>query len=112
VNVVVTILVLLAPVALVYGWVCYFTPVSEEPFGWRKRATLVSLVLASVGGLLWPVMMWHTNGAYGVAPWMRVALLTLLVALTLGLLGRPRLILPIVIACIGTVLLWVFSMAS
>lgn len=110
--IVAAILVLLAPVALIYGWVCFFTPVGEESFGWRKRATLLSLTLASVAVLLWPAMIWRTNGAYGMAPWMKIAFLSLLVALFLGLLGRPRLILPIVMGCVGTALLWVFSAAS
>lgn len=39
----------------------------------------------------------------------RMALYALLVALVLSLFGRPRLILPIAIACLGTGLLWLFS---
>ena len=120
-NVVATILVLLAPVALIYGWVCFFTPASEEAFGWRKRATLLSLVLASVVILLWPVMMvlmpgadWRSGVGVGhqlrwVSFWVRSVFRALLAALILGLIGRPRLILPIVVGCIGTGLLWLFS---
>lgn len=66
-NPVATILVLLAPVALIYGWVCYFTPSGKEPPSWRGRATLVSLVLASLVILLWPVMMVFTPGLTGEA---------------------------------------------
>jgi len=121
VNFVATILVLLAPVALIYGWVCYFTPVSDEPFGWRKLATLLSLVLASVVILLWPVMMvlmpeadWQSGIGVGhqvqwVSFWVRAVFRTLVVALVLGLLGRPRLILATVVGCFGTGLLWLFS---
>jgi hypothetical protein len=121
VNVVATIFVLLAPVALIYGWVCFFTPVGEEPFGWRKGATLVSLVLASVVILLWPVMMvlmpgadWRSGVGVGeqvqwVSFWVRTVFRSLLAALILGLMGRPRLILPIVVGCVGTGLLWLFS---
>ena len=47
-NVVGTILVLLAPVSLSYGRVCYFTAKGEESPSWRGRATLLSLVLASL----------------------------------------------------------------
>lgn len=120
-NFVATILVLLAPVALIYGWVCFFTPVGEEPFGWRKGATLVSLVLASVAILLWPVLMVSMPGAEWrsgigvehqfrwVSFWVRDIFRSLVVALILGLLGRPRLILPIVVGCVGTTLLWLFS---
>jgi len=121
VNAVATILVFLAPVALIYGWVCFFTPVGEEAFGWRKGATLVSLVLASVVILLWPVLMESMPGAdwrsgvgvehqvQWVSFWVRTAFRSLLAALIFGLMGRPRLIFPIVVGCIGTGLLWMSS---
>jgi hypothetical protein len=120
-NVVATVLVFLAPVALIYGWVCFFTPVGEEPFEWRKGATLVSLVLASAAILLWPVLMllkpeadWRSgvgvaNQVQWVSFWARAVFRTLLAALILGLMGRPRLIFPMVVGCIGTGLLWIFS---
>ena len=120
-NVVATILVLLAPMALIYGWVCFFTPVGEEPFGWRKGATLVSLVLASVVIVLWPVLMVSMPGAdwrsgvgaahqfQWVSFWVRTVFRTLLAALVLGLIGRPRLIFPIMVGCLGTGLLWMIG---
>jgi hypothetical protein len=121
VSIVASILVLLAPVALIYGWVCYFTPKGEEPPSWRGWATLLSLILASLVILLWPVMMismpgadWRSGIGVGhqfrwVSFWVRAAFRSLLAALVLGLLGRPRLILPIVVGCLGTGLLWLYS---
>lgn len=120
-NVVATILVLLAPVGLIYGWVCYFTPASREPVGWRSRATLLSLTLVSLAVLLWFETMVHLPGAdwstgAGVehqVAWeyarARAALCASLVAFVLCLFGRPRLILPLAVACIGTGLFWLFS---
>ncbi len=116
-----TILVFPAPVALIYGWVCYFTPQTEEPPTWRGRVTLLSLVLASSAIVLWPVLMVTMAGAEWrsgigvehqfrwVSFWVRAVFRSLLAALILGLLGRPRLIFPIVVGCIGTGLLWLFS---
>jgi len=121
VNLVATIVVLLAPVGLIYGWVRYFTPASGEPAGWRGRTALLSLTLVSLAGALWLVTMLHMPGAdwrsgAGVGDqivWVyaraRVALYALLTALVLCLFGRPRLILPIAVACVGTGLFWVFS---
>jgi hypothetical protein len=118
VNVVATILVLLAPVALIYGWVCYFTPRSGEPVGWRGRATLLALMMVSAAVLLWWVTMlkmpaadWKSGAgvAHQIA-WeyarVRVAFYALLAALVVCLMGRPRLILPIIVACVGTGLFW------
>ena len=120
-NVVATILVLLAPVALIYGWVCYFTPGSAEPVGWRGRATLLALTLASAAVLLWLVTMlnlpeadWRSgNGVARQIAWeyarARAGLYALLAALVVCLVGRPRLILPIVVGCVGAGMLWLFS---
>ena len=120
-NVFVTILVLLAPAALIYGWVCFFTPSSGEPTGWRGRATLLSLILVSLAVVMWLVTMLHMPGAdwssgAGVGhqvAWVyartRIALYALLAALVVCLIGRPRLILPIAFACVGTGLFWLFS---
>jgi hypothetical protein len=121
VNDVGPIFVLLAPLGLIYSWVFYFTRMRKEPAGWRSRATLLSLVLVSLAILLWPAVMVLTPGAdwergTGVGhqvQWVyaraRVALGLSLAALVLSLFGRPRLILPITIACIGTGVLWLMS---
>jgi hypothetical protein len=77
--------------------------------------------LASVVIVLWPVLMVSMPGAdwrsgAGVAEqtqwisfWVRTVFRALLAALILGLIGRPRLIFPIVVGCIGTGLLWLFT---
>lgn len=121
VNTLAFLLVLLAPVGLIYAWICYFTPRSLVLTGWRNRATLLTLALTSLAVLLWLEMMWRLPGAnwrtgVGVGhqvAWMyaraRVGLDILLLAFVLNLFGRPRLIFPIAIACIGTGLLWLFS---
>jgi hypothetical protein len=115
------VLVLLAPVGLIYGWVCYFTPASDEPGALRGRATLLSLALISLAAALWLITMlylpgadWRTGAGVGhQIAWeyarARVALYASLAALVMCLFGRPRLILPISVACIGTGLLWVVS---
>ena len=115
------LLILIGPIALIYAWVCYFAPKSKEPTGWRSRATLVSLVLISLAVLSWLVMVlhipaadWGTGAGVGhQVAWVyeraRVALCSLAGAIVLSLFGRPRLVLPIVIACIGSGLFWLVS---
>lgn len=107
-NVVSTILVLLAPLALIYGWVCVFTPRGGGPVGWRGRATLWVTML-KMPGAEWG------NGA-GVAhqiAWeyarARAAFYALLAALVVCLIGQPRLILPIAVACVGAGMFWLFT---
>lgn len=112
---------LLAPVGLIYGWHFYFTRIRREPAGWRNRISLVSLMLASLGALLWPVTMvfapkadWRNyvgvaQQVHFVESWEKVAVRTLLVAFVLCFFGRPRLIAPVAVACIGTTLFWIGS---
>ena len=116
-----TVVVLLAPIGLLYGWFFYWTRMRYESRSWRNRIAVVSLVLVSLAVLSWPAMAmlapkvdWVTYvGAQRqldwVDAWEKVALRTLLGALVLGLFGRPRLILPIAVACVGTALFWIFS---
>lgn len=115
-------LVLFAPVALVYGWYFYFTKMRRELAGWRNRVTLISLALASLAALLWPVMvmlMPRADSGSGVGvdrdewveSWHKPIFRTLLLALLLCLFGRRRLIVPIAIACVGTAVFCIVSTA-
>jgi hypothetical protein len=115
------IIALLAPVGLIYGWYFYFNRIRREPAGWRNRISVSSLVLATLGALLWPITMIVAPKAdwsnyIGVAEqlhfvelWEKVAVRTLLVAFVLCFFGRPRLIGPIAVACIGTAIFWIGS---
>ena len=120
-NTIATILVLMAPIGFVYSWYFYFTSMPWKSSGWRGRVTLASLVLISLAVLLWPAMMvlmpaadWGSGAGVGhQVRWVYaragVALILLLAALVLGLFGRPRLILPIAVACIGSGVFWLMS---
>jgi hypothetical protein len=121
-NIIVTVLVLLAPVGFVYSWYFYLKRMPWNSSGWRGRVTLGSLVLLSFAIMFWPITRitmpaaadWQNYAGVGeqlhwVDAGERVALRILLAALALSLFGRPRLILPIVVACVGTGLFWVFS---
>ena len=111
-----TILALLAPVEFIYGWHFYCRRIRREPSGRRNRISVLSLVLASLGALLWPVTMMFAPKAdwgscVGVAQQLHfveaceiVATSTLLIAFVLSFFGRPRLIAPIAIAGFGTTL--------
>jgi hypothetical protein len=120
-NIIVTVFILVSPVGLIYGWFFYLIRMRREPRNWRSWITLASLTLASLVVVSWPMMGllgpkgdWGTgvgvsNQMAWVEAWERAALRTLLVAFVLALCGRPRLILPIAVGCIGAALFWVFS---
>jgi hypothetical protein len=120
-NTIVTVIILLAPVGLIYAWIFYARQIAGKAAGWRGRMTLAALVLVSLTVLLWPVARmtmpaanWGTGVGVGeqvrwVQAWERGALRILLGALVLTLFGRPRLIVPITMACVGTGLFWIFS---
>jgi len=121
-----TIAIILAPVGLVYSWVFYLTRMRKEPVRWRNRASLSSLGVVSLVCALWPLMiaLLPKAGAVGnltdyqtqidfetrwVEAWHPPILRVLGLALVLGLIGRPRLIAPLTIACIGTAMFWIVS---
>jgi len=120
-NIIVTALVLLAPLGFVYSWYFYVRRMPWNASGWRGRVTLGSLALLSLAILLWPITRitmpsanWQTYAGVGeqlrwVDAGVWIALRILLAALALSLFGRPRLILPIVVACVGTGLFWIYG---
>jgi hypothetical protein len=115
------VVVLLAPLGLIYSWHFYLTQMNRESAGWRNRVTLLSLALVSLVALLWPVMfMLMPRADWGsglgvshqvewIESWHRPILRTLLVAFLLCFFGRPRLIAPIAIACVGAAMFWISS---
>ena len=112
-------LILLSQTGLIYGWYFYFARMRKSVFSWRDRSSMTSLVLASLVALFWPLMMVFTPKAdwisgVGVAhqvEWVnsctRLALWALLVSFVVALFGRPRLIAPILIACVGAAVFWI-----
>lgn len=120
-NGIATLLILMAPVALFYSWFFNWKRMRVEPISWRGRSSLAALTFVSVVVLSWPVrglLMPRADWSSGVGvghqvrwaeTWERAALCILLGAFVLGLAGRPRLIVPIVLACIGTALFWIFT---
>ena len=116
-----TIITLLAPVGLIYSWFFYFARIRKEPSRWRNRASFSSMTLVSLVVLTWPLMValvpkvdWVSGNGVDremqwVEAWHPPILRALLVALVLAFLGRPRLILPMGVACVGTAMFWIMS---
>jgi hypothetical protein len=115
------LVVVLAPVGLIYAWYFYFAKFGREPSGWRSRITVISLVLVSLALLLWPVAMKfaprvdsvtyagepeYLSFVYACA---RIGICTSLIALVACFFGQRRLIAPISVACLGTVIFWLVS---
>jgi hypothetical protein len=123
-DLVATIIIILAPAGLIYSWtfyLFYLRRMKSEPTGWRHYVTLLSMALVSLVVLLWPIMFalapqadWRIGRGVDhqvqwLEAWHRPIFRSLLVALVLALLGRPRLIVPMAVACIGTAMFWLFS---
>jgi hypothetical protein len=119
-NFVGTVIALLGPAALIYSWFFYMTKLRKESPGWRRRLTLVSLVLTTLGAALLPIMMvlepkadWSSY--VGVprqvdfeASWERFAVRALAAGLVVCFFGRARLIAPLALASAGCILFWFF----
>ena len=115
------IFVLLSPIGLLYGWFFYLKRMGHENWSWRNRVTLVSLTLVSLAFVSWPVMAvlapradWSTyvgvrHQLEWIQRWYKPIFLMLVGSVALSLFGRPRLILPIAVSCVGTAMLWLFS---
>jgi len=99
------------PLGFFYGWRMYRNE-SSKGVSPRLRASLMGLLAATVSVGLWVMtvllaraMGWRTTDP-GVSWLIGTGELLPLLGLFIALFGRPRLILPIVLTCIGTSLFW------
>jgi hypothetical protein len=98
----------------VYSWFVLLRMSSDKSFRWRDRISLLALIIASGAVLLRFVMpaFWGSDfgGQVRIADaWAKVSVRMCAVALVLGLAGRPRFIVPLVVACLATAGFWVMS---
>jgi hypothetical protein len=103
---------------LFYAWLYYLRSLRKEAFPIRNRCTLISLVLVLLALILWPISLifapkdFLSAVHYGDV-WVNFVIMPICVAAAvISLIGRPRVIIPILIACLGTVLFWAVSFPS
>ena len=105
----------------IYAWFYLLKRSTETPVAWRERISLAAMIVASIALCLRFVMPaflpsadWGTGvgvaaQVHSAAVWTKVGARSATVGLLLGLIGRPRLIVPISIASLSIVLFWVES---
>jgi len=113
--------VILTPFAWATASILAWRAILEDPKSWRNRVSLAALGLLTLFGLLWLPIAGYASGSDSLAgaevgaridqfeAWAKFAGRGSAVALVLSLFGRPQLIAPIVIACIGTAFFWYFT---
>jgi hypothetical protein len=98
----------------VYTWFVLLRMSPDQPFPWRDRISLFALIIASGAVVLRFVMpaIWGSDFGAQVRmaqAWTKVNIRMCAVALVLGFVGRPRFIVPLVVACLATAGFWVMS---
>jgi hypothetical protein len=98
----------------VYSWFVVLKMRSDKSFRWRDRISLLALVIASGAVLLRFVMPAFWGSDFGeqvraAEAWSKVSVRMCAVALVLVFAGRPRFIVPLVVACLATAGFWVMS---
>jgi hypothetical protein len=103
------------------AWVSLFKRPENKFFGWRDCVSVGALSLASLAALLrivlpglMPAANWGTGAGvdaqiHVVQVLTKVSVRLCALALVVGLVGRPRFILPIALACFGTAVFWIMS---
>jgi hypothetical protein len=98
-----------------WGVACWFTVkgIAQDRNNWRTRTSFVALAIATVEGLSFlPVMMivGHHPGMQNVRALDADAAAAVVVggiALVVSFFGKPKLIVPIVLTCLGTASFWI-----
>ncbi len=100
----------LAPIFLVWGWVQYLRLPDRST--WRSHASVVGLsmpLLSLILGLVDRILAHPVIGPSSFTPAPRLSSVVVwlpIAGTVVSLAGRPRLILPIIWASVGTVLFW------
>jgi uncharacterized membrane protein len=97
-----------------YSWFVLLKKSHDKSFRWRDRVSVLALLVLAGAVLLRFVMpvFWGSDFSREVhtaQACTRVSVRGCAVALLLGLAGRPRLILPVVVASLATASFWVMS---
>ena len=105
-------LIILAPFAWVASWWFGLKALVQDRKNWRIRLSVAALGLTTIVGLLWlPAGFYAAHHPEmgkdrTLDAFTAIAVLACGVALILSLFGKPRLIIPIVITCLGTASFW------
>ncbi len=110
-----TVAVVIAGVAaFFYAWFRLLKTSVEKLFSWRDGISMAAIALATVAVFLRFVMPAFWGSDFGdqvrfADKWAAVSLKICALGLLVTFFGRPRLIAPIGIACVGTAVFWVMS---
>jgi hypothetical protein len=107
------ILIILTPFA--WGTACWFSfkATAQDRKSWRNRLSLVALSIVTLVGLLWLPAGFIAARDPGtgkfriIDEWTAVAEVICGCALILSLFGRPKLIIPIALTCLGAGAFWI-----
>jgi hypothetical protein len=103
---------LLTPVAWFTSWWFGLKAIADDRKSWRTRVSIAALGITTLTGLLWlPSAFYAARHGITSVPaidkWTAIASLTCGFALALCLFGRPKLIIPIALTCLGTASFWI-----
>jgi hypothetical protein len=107
-------IVIAGVIGFFYSWFRLIKAYRNKSFRGRDWVSLAAIVLVSVAVFLRILMptLWGSDFGAEVRfaeAWTRVSVRFCALGLLLGFLGRPRLIVPITLACLGVAVFWVVS---
>jgi hypothetical protein len=105
--------IVLTPFA--WGTACWFAlkAIALDRKNWRNKVSVTALGITTLAGLLSLPAGFYSAHSPGtgkfrtIDEWTAVAVVMCGLALVLSLLGRPKLIIPIALACMGTASFWI-----
>jgi len=101
-------------IGFAYSWFFLLKISGEKSLGWREWLSLLAVGFVSVAAFLRFLMPLFWSNDFGTQvhiaqTWTKVSVRICALGLLVCFIGRPRLILPIVVACFGTAVFWVMS---
>jgi len=102
--------IILTPLAWGASWWFSLKAIAQERTNWRNKMSLAALAIATITGWLWlPAAFYASSHLVVVDKWVSIAVLLCAVAIIVCFFGKPKLIIPIALTCLGTASFWVGS---
>jgi hypothetical protein len=112
------------PVSIIYFWYYFLKRTLLTKRSWRDYMSVAATFLITIVAIAWIPCITYLRSEYigrgglnwkvyeALGQFLRPAILTIVLSILFGVVGRPRLIIPLMVGSLGTFCWWVLSILT
>jgi hypothetical protein len=122
--IIILVLMFGAPVSIIYSWYYFLKRMLPTKRSWRDYMSVAATFLITIVAIAWIPCITYLRSEYigpgglnwkvyeALGQFLRPAILTIVLSILLGVVGRPRLIMPLMVGSLGTFCWWVLPILT